>query len=265
MEQMTSMCDMVGQLIQKKEEEKRIEEEQAAKDRYWKIPVCYDDDDDEESSIPLKDIIISGLPSCVAITPVLFIEEPVDSLIMEGEQFFKNRVIRFLMCLDFLDLREGGSTLSVDQESWKNQSDVQNHLVEIQADDHDLLVNSNNKNDDMLGYESEKYSNDEDANETNHAEDADETNHAEDADGTDHSDLKLIENKEIEADEEPPRGIMWLKGRVNKDGEFTDDEIRSVGDKLEADDKIKEVTLNLVDCTDAIDCFVFGKGKGWLC
>ncbi|GJR27322.1 hypothetical protein Tco_1103554, partial [Tanacetum coccineum] len=68
MEQMTSMCDMVGHLIQKKEEEKRIEEEQAAKDRYWKIPVCYDDDDDEESYIHLKDII-SELPPCVAITP----------------------------------------------------------------------------------------------------------------------------------------------------------------------------------------------------
>ncbi|GKC12474.1 hypothetical protein Tco_1009256 [Tanacetum coccineum] len=81
MEQMTSMCDMVGQLIQKKEEEKRIEEEQAAKDRYWKIPVCYDDDDDEESSIPLKDII-SELPPCVAITP----DSPkTNSLIMEDE------------------------------------------------------------------------------------------------------------------------------------------------------------------------------------
>ncbi|GJW54554.1 hypothetical protein Tco_0098639, partial [Tanacetum coccineum] len=85
MEQMTSMCDMVGQFIQKKEEEKRIEEEQAAKDRYWKIPVCYDDDDDEESYIPLKDIIIAGLPPCVAITPVLFTKEPVDSSIMEIE------------------------------------------------------------------------------------------------------------------------------------------------------------------------------------
>ncbi|GJZ11169.1 hypothetical protein Tco_0545928 [Tanacetum coccineum] len=85
MEQMTSMCDMVGQLIQKKEEEKRIEEEQAAKDRYWKIPVCYDDDDDEESSIPLKDTIISGLPSCVAITSALSTEKPIDSLIMEDE------------------------------------------------------------------------------------------------------------------------------------------------------------------------------------
>ncbi|GJS49381.1 hypothetical protein Tco_0599502 [Tanacetum coccineum] len=282
------------------------------------------------------------------------------------------------------------------RKSHGNQSDFQNHLVEIQAGDHDLLVNSNNENDDMLGYESEKYSDD---------EDADGTNHAEDADGTNHSDLKLvkrditrlykflreygklggikikvtfnalnrvsglhralfscflrdlvrehiglkilslkkvdkesrdklwdeitryfdvdltvrnlvihrlgkllrnfrmklrqkyilpnlntpsklnelpakysaivkaeewvefvnytttdaykIENKEIEADEEPPRGIMWLKGRVNKDGEFTDDEIRS----KEADDKIKEGTLNLDDGTDAMTV-VFGKEKG---
>ncbi|GJX02233.1 hypothetical protein Tco_0186146 [Tanacetum coccineum] len=85
MEQMTSICDMVGQYMQKKEEEKRIAKEQAAKTRYWKIPICYDDDDDEESSIPLKDIIISGLPPCVAVTPVLSTKEPVNSLIMEDE------------------------------------------------------------------------------------------------------------------------------------------------------------------------------------
>ncbi|GKA25202.1 ribonuclease H-like domain-containing protein [Tanacetum coccineum] len=47
--------------------------------------ICYDDDDDKESSIPLKDIIIFGLPPCVAITPVLSTEEPVDSLIMEDK------------------------------------------------------------------------------------------------------------------------------------------------------------------------------------
>ncbi|GJY14622.1 hypothetical protein Tco_0385044 [Tanacetum coccineum] len=85
LEQITSVCDMVGQYIQKKEEEKRIEKEQAAKARYWKISVSYDDDDDEESSIPLKDIINSGLSPCVAITPVLSTKEPVDSLIMEDE------------------------------------------------------------------------------------------------------------------------------------------------------------------------------------
>ncbi|GJT36602.1 hypothetical protein Tco_0927021 [Tanacetum coccineum] len=62
----------------KKSELKRA----SANARYWKIPVCYDDDDDEESSIPLKDIIISGLPPCVAITP----DSPkTDSLIMEDE------------------------------------------------------------------------------------------------------------------------------------------------------------------------------------
>ncbi|GKA30924.1 hypothetical protein Tco_0717229 [Tanacetum coccineum] len=50
-----------------------------------KIPIYYDDDDDEESSIPLRDIIISELPPCIAITPVLLTEEPVDSLIMEDK------------------------------------------------------------------------------------------------------------------------------------------------------------------------------------
>nr|GFA55106.1 hypothetical protein [Tanacetum cinerariifolium] len=47
------------------QEEKRIEEEQAANARYWKIPACYDDDDDYNS----------------AITP----NEPVDSLSIRDE------------------------------------------------------------------------------------------------------------------------------------------------------------------------------------
>ncbi|GJU49028.1 hypothetical protein Tco_1218583 [Tanacetum coccineum] len=53
----------------KKEEEKRIAEEQAAKDRSWKIPICYDDDED----------------NTIAITPVLPIEEPDNSLSMGDE------------------------------------------------------------------------------------------------------------------------------------------------------------------------------------
>ncbi|GKC56753.1 hypothetical protein Tco_1084351 [Tanacetum coccineum] len=69
MEQMTSICDLAGQIIQKKEEEKRIAEEQEAKDRYWKIPICYDDDEDYT----------------IAIAPVLSTKEPVDSLIIEDE------------------------------------------------------------------------------------------------------------------------------------------------------------------------------------
>nr|GFC41557.1 hypothetical protein [Tanacetum cinerariifolium] len=48
-----------------KQEEKRIEEEQAANARYWKILACYDDDDEYNS----------------AITP----NEPIDSLSMGDE------------------------------------------------------------------------------------------------------------------------------------------------------------------------------------
>nr|GEX68310.1 hypothetical protein [Tanacetum cinerariifolium] len=50
-----------------------------------KIPLCYGDEDDEESSTPLRDIIISELPSCIEITPVLSTKEPKDSFIMEDE------------------------------------------------------------------------------------------------------------------------------------------------------------------------------------
>nr|GEU89356.1 zf-CCHC domain-containing protein/UBN2 domain-containing protein [Tanacetum cinerariifolium] len=49
------------------------------------IPIYYDDDEDEESFTPLRDIIISELPPCIAITLVLSTEEPVDSLIMKDE------------------------------------------------------------------------------------------------------------------------------------------------------------------------------------
>nr|GEY36127.1 hypothetical protein [Tanacetum cinerariifolium] len=65
MEQLTSMCEMVGQFIQKKEEEKQIKEDQAANAQYWKILACCDDDDDYN----------------FAITP----NEPVDSLSMGDE------------------------------------------------------------------------------------------------------------------------------------------------------------------------------------
>ncbi|GJU68695.1 hypothetical protein Tco_1254954 [Tanacetum coccineum] len=68
--QMTTLHDLIAQAMQKKEEEKRIAEEQAAKERYWKIPICDDDDDNDYT---------------IAITPVLSTEEPVNSLIMENE------------------------------------------------------------------------------------------------------------------------------------------------------------------------------------
>nr|GEX34377.1 hypothetical protein [Tanacetum cinerariifolium] len=84
----TSLCELACQVAQKKLEEKQIEEERAAKAKYWKLPVCYDDDDDEERSDSLDDNIISGLPPFSAITPdepVLSTEEPDNSLSMGDE------------------------------------------------------------------------------------------------------------------------------------------------------------------------------------
>ncbi|GJS39781.1 hypothetical protein Tco_0564824 [Tanacetum coccineum] len=60
---------MVGQIMQKKEEEIGIAEDQASKDCYWKIPICCDDDKDYT----------------IAITPILSTKEPVDYLIMKDE------------------------------------------------------------------------------------------------------------------------------------------------------------------------------------
>nr|GFB08494.1 hypothetical protein [Tanacetum cinerariifolium] len=66
---LTSMYEMVCQIFQKKQEEKRIEEEQVAKARYWKIFAYCDDDDDYDS----------------VITPVLSTEETDNSLSMGDE------------------------------------------------------------------------------------------------------------------------------------------------------------------------------------
>nr|GEX80410.1 hypothetical protein [Tanacetum cinerariifolium] len=44
------MCEMACQIIQKKQEEKQIEDEQAANAQHWKIPACCDDDDDYNSA-----------------------------------------------------------------------------------------------------------------------------------------------------------------------------------------------------------------------
>nr|GEV16093.1 zinc finger, CCHC-type [Tanacetum cinerariifolium] len=88
MTSITSLCEMACQVVQKKLEEKQLEEEQAAKAKYWKLPVCYDDDDDEERFDSLDDNIISGLSLISAITPnepVISTEEPDNSLSMGDE------------------------------------------------------------------------------------------------------------------------------------------------------------------------------------
>nr|GEZ90512.1 hypothetical protein [Tanacetum cinerariifolium] len=77
------MCDMVRQLIQKKEEEKKIEKAQAANARYWKIPACYDDDEDYNFGItpnkPVNSLSMSD-------------EHPDTVLATESDEFIKSSV-----------------------------------------------------------------------------------------------------------------------------------------------------------------------------
>nr|GFA79388.1 hypothetical protein [Tanacetum cinerariifolium] len=129
MEQMTtltSMCKMVCHNFQKKQVEKRIEEEQAAKARYWKIFACCDDEDDYNS----------------AITPVLSTEkpEPVDSLSMGDEH------------LDTIPATESNKVIKSSVED----------LVPIPTKDHfEIVINSNDdissSDDDSLYNENIEY------------------------------------------------------------------------------------------------------------
>nr|GFA93271.1 hypothetical protein [Tanacetum cinerariifolium] len=116
-----------------------------------KIPIYYDDDDDEEISTPLRDIIIFELPPCIAITPVLSIEEPVDSLIIEDEHLDTISATKSdeltkssVEDLDFSD-SNGDSTLidddyfSIDDIDYVEASPLDSELVSLrEVKDFDL-------------------------------------------------------------------------------------------------------------------------------
>ncbi|GKA10156.1 hypothetical protein Tco_0689589 [Tanacetum coccineum] len=161
---------------------------------------------------------------------------------------------------------------------WQVYSEVL--IMEIQAiDDQDHLVNYDNDNEnDDLGYRSEEY--------FDEADEEDGNNHS---NGNvvkrgitrisgkhralflsflgdmvhEHIGLKILSWKKVDSE---ARYKLWdeitSESWVNKDEEYPDDEIRSVGDKLKkTEDKIKEGTLKVDHDTDAMTV-VLGKEKG---
>nr|GFA77284.1 hypothetical protein [Tanacetum cinerariifolium] len=125
----------------------RIEEEQAASARYWKIPACCDDDDDYDS----------------AITPILSTEEPIDSLSMGDEH------------LDTISATESDKVIKSSVEDLvpipsefegipKTMCDVHfvNNHTPLEAKDHvEIVINSNDdissSDDDSLYEENIEY------------------------------------------------------------------------------------------------------------
>nr|GEV22181.1 hypothetical protein [Tanacetum cinerariifolium] len=98
---MIKLCETFQAWLQQQEQVVNLNSYTPEPLQCWKIPIYYDDDDDEESSTPLRDIIISELPPCIAITLVLSTEEPIDSLIMKDKHLNtilateSNKVINF--------------------------------------------------------------------------------------------------------------------------------------------------------------------------
>nr|GEX94049.1 hypothetical protein [Tanacetum cinerariifolium] len=81
--QLTSICEMVCQFIQKKQEEKQIEEDQAAKTQNSKIPACCDDDDDYNFAITPNEPIES----------LSMGDEPLDTILAtDSDEFIKSSV-----------------------------------------------------------------------------------------------------------------------------------------------------------------------------
>nr|GEU51435.1 hypothetical protein [Tanacetum cinerariifolium] len=153
MEQMTSltsMCEMACQIIQKKQKEKRIEEEQAAKAQNSKIPVCYDDDDDYNSAItpnkPVESLSENGcdVPACfTTFSNVLFdAEHEFDSI---DDQSCSDDDIPEKTFLNPL-FEEEIIPMKIDQHHFNVESD----LIEFMLNHDSSIIPSSSKNDSLL-------------------------------------------------------------------------------------------------------------------
>nr|GEU79696.1 hypothetical protein [Tanacetum cinerariifolium] len=157
MEQLTSMCDMVGQYIQKKEEEKQIEEEQAAKVRYWKIPACYDDDDDDDdytiaithkepdNSLSMGDGHLDTIPATESDE---FIKSSVENLVpnpSDDDQSFSDKDISKEIYLNPL-FDEEIISMKIDPHHFNTESD----LIESLLNRDSPIISSSSKIDSLF-------------------------------------------------------------------------------------------------------------------
>ncbi|GKE64850.1 hypothetical protein Tco_1519011 [Tanacetum coccineum] len=102
---------------------------------YINTPSCnlptssYDDEDDEESSIPLKDIIISGLLPCVAITPYEVIKSSVENLVQVPSE---SKGIPDKIC--DVPFRDNSPPLDISKDQFEGFSDSNDDSTSIDDD-----------------------------------------------------------------------------------------------------------------------------------
>nr|GEW87651.1 hypothetical protein [Tanacetum cinerariifolium] len=148
MEQLTSMCEIFCQIIQKKQEEKRIEEEQTAKAQNSKIPVCYDDDDDYSAVTPSEpvDSLSMGdkhLDTIPAMESDKFLKSCVENLvpnpILHNEDVSKEIFSNPLFEEEIISIK-------IDQHHFNIESD----LVESMLNRDSSIISSSSKIDSLL-------------------------------------------------------------------------------------------------------------------
>nr|GFA33970.1 hypothetical protein [Tanacetum cinerariifolium] len=154
------MCEMFCQIVQKKREEKRIEEEQAAKAQNWKLPICCDDDDDYNSAITPNepdDSLSMGdehLNTILATKSDEFIKSCVENLVPNPTDY-ESDSSDYQSCFDedFLEeifsnplFEEEVIPMKIDQHQFNVESD----LIESMLNHDSSIIPSSSKIDSVL-------------------------------------------------------------------------------------------------------------------
>nr|GFA52271.1 hypothetical protein [Tanacetum cinerariifolium] len=144
MTSLTSMCEMACQIIQKKQEEKQIKEEQATNARYWKILSCRDDDDDYNFAITPNELVDSfsmgdeHLDTIPATKLDEFIKSCVENLVLNPnvpEKIFSNPLFE-----------EEIISMKIDPHHFNAESD----LIESLLNRDSSIISSSSKIDSLL-------------------------------------------------------------------------------------------------------------------
>nr|GFD00955.1 hypothetical protein [Tanacetum cinerariifolium] len=133
MTQLSSICEMFRQIVQKKQEVKLIEEEQAAKAQNSKIPVCYDDDDDYSAITPCY----------LTFSNILFDDEyefdSVDEQSLHNEDFSKKIFSNLLFEEEIISIKKN-----------QHHFNVVSDLVESMLNCDSSIISSSSKIDSLL-------------------------------------------------------------------------------------------------------------------
>nr|GEY27143.1 hypothetical protein [Tanacetum cinerariifolium] len=140
----------------KEEEEKQIADEQAAKARYWKIPICYDDDEDytiaithkePDNSLSMRD---EHLDTILATESDEFIKSSVENLVLNPSESEGEHECDVPACDDFTTFSNHLFDADDDFSSNPHHFNVEFDLIESMLNQDSSIISSSSKIDSLL-------------------------------------------------------------------------------------------------------------------